>query len=274
MSRWFRFYDDTINDPKVLKLSDKSYRIWIGVLCAASKNNGEIPLFDDLAIMLRMKPEKLQPEIEKLIAAELIDHDDGGMKPHNWDKRQFKSDVSTERVKRFRNAERNVSETPPETEEQNTETEKKDSRAVAPATRTKPNSDFEDFWKEYPKRQGTPDKQSARKSFEKLKKAGTAASDLVAAARNYAAETRSQGKENTEFVPMAATWLNKQRHMDYLAGPPNGADILSEAEKQRMFAELRGNGQAEKNSDLRGSGVGSREVEGPGWEEPAPATNH
>lgn len=116
MSRWFRLYDDTINNPKALKLSDKSFRIWIGILCIASKNGGALPSFDDMAIMLRVKQSKLQPELEKLIAAELIDHDDDGMRPHDWTERQYKSDVSTERVKRFRNGKRNVSETPPETE--------------------------------------------------------------------------------------------------------------------------------------------------------------
>lgn len=117
MSRWFRLYDETLNDPKILKLSDKTHRVWIGILCIASKNDGALPPFEDLTVMLRMKPVKLQPEIEKLITAGLIDHDDNGMRPHNWQGRQYKSDVSTERVKRFRNSKRNVSETPPDTEQ-------------------------------------------------------------------------------------------------------------------------------------------------------------
>jgi hypothetical protein len=116
MNRWFRFYDDAINDPKILKLSDKTYRIWVGILCLASKNDGVLPPFEDVALLLRMKPEKLQPELEKLITAGLLDHDDDGISPHNWRKRQFKSDVSTERVKRFRNAGKTVSETPPDTD--------------------------------------------------------------------------------------------------------------------------------------------------------------
>ncbi len=131
MTRWFRFYDDALNDPKILKLSDKSYRIWTQLLCAASKNDGRLPLFEDLAIMLRMKPEKLQPELEKLITAGLIDHDDIGMRPHNWNARQFKSDVSTERVKRFRNAQHTVSETPPDTDtDTDTEAEKKEDSSL------------------------------------------------------------------------------------------------------------------------------------------------
>jgi len=125
MSRWFRFYDDAINDPKILKLSDKLHRVWIGLLCAASKNNGELPPLDDLALLVRMKPEKLRSALESLIKSGLFDDFGVVLKPHNWDKRQFKSDVSTERVKRFRNVSGTVSETPPDTDT-DTDTEKKD----------------------------------------------------------------------------------------------------------------------------------------------------
>ena len=43
--------------------------------------------------------------------------------PHNWAKRQYKSDTSTERVKRFRNAQRNNVETPPESDTEQSRTE-------------------------------------------------------------------------------------------------------------------------------------------------------
>ena len=111
MSRWFRFYDDAINDPKALKLSDRTFRVWVGMLCLASKNGGVLPSFDDMAILLRMKPAQLQPELEKLIAAELLDHDDNGIAPHNWNARQYKSDTkdatNAQRQKRYRDRYRN-----------------------------------------------------------------------------------------------------------------------------------------------------------------------
>jgi hypothetical protein len=125
MTRWFRFYDEALNDPKILKLSDKLYRLWVGILCIASKNEGRLPSLDDMALMIRAKPEKLHHDIETLITAGLIDRDGQSLKPHNWNGRQYKSDVSTPRVQRFRNSKRNVSETPPDTE-QITDTEKKD----------------------------------------------------------------------------------------------------------------------------------------------------
>lgn len=117
MSRWFRLYDETLNDPKILKLSDKLHRIWIGVLCVASKNNGTLPPLGDMALLMRMKPLKIDEAINKLIKSGLIDDDGASLKPHNWNGRQYKSDVSTERVKRFRNSQRNVSVAPPDTEQ-------------------------------------------------------------------------------------------------------------------------------------------------------------
>jgi hypothetical protein len=40
--------------------------------------------------------------LAELRAAGLIDDDERGVRPHNWDKRQFTSDGSTPRVRRFR----------------------------------------------------------------------------------------------------------------------------------------------------------------------------
>lgn len=138
MSRWFRFYDDAINDPKVLKLSDKEYRVWIGMLCVASKNDGELPPLEDIALLVRMKPEKLRIILDSLTAAGLIDTDEAVSSPHNWAGRQFKSDVSNERVKRHRERKCNVTSTvtvtPPETDtEAKTEREDSEPNGSAPS---------------------------------------------------------------------------------------------------------------------------------------------
>jgi hypothetical protein len=117
MSRWFRFYDDTINNPKALKLSDQLFRIWVGLLCIASKHEGVLPTIEDCAIMLRLKPERLEEAMRELALRALLDTDGTTWEPHDWNERQYKSDVSTTRVKRFRERQRNVSETPPDTEQ-------------------------------------------------------------------------------------------------------------------------------------------------------------
>jgi hypothetical protein len=133
MSRWLRLYDDTINDPKILKLPEAMRWHWIAMLCVASKNDGALPILDDIAIQLRVTPAKATEIITVLVKAGLLDKTETGFAPHNWNGRQYKSDVSTERVKRFRNGKRNVSEALPK-RPQNTETETEDRIGEARAT--------------------------------------------------------------------------------------------------------------------------------------------
>jgi len=115
MSRWFRFYDDAINDPKILKLSEDLRWHWVAVLCIASKHDGILPDMGDIAIMLRMSRARANTLFIQLAAAGLLDRTETGFVPHNWNGRQYKSDVSTERVKRFRKGKGNVSSTVSET---------------------------------------------------------------------------------------------------------------------------------------------------------------
>jgi hypothetical protein len=58
-----------------------------------------------------------------------IDQTERGLEPHNWRRRQYKSDNSTPRVQKHRSAERNVSETPPEYRVQNTDKERRSLRS-------------------------------------------------------------------------------------------------------------------------------------------------
>lgn len=121
MSRWFRFYSEAIRDPKVARLADKDYRIWTELLAIACENEGHIPPAADLKHLLNRRLDHLLSALNRLVSGGLIDPLEVGYEPHNWSKRQYKSDTSTERVRKHR-AERNVSETPPDTET-DTETE-------------------------------------------------------------------------------------------------------------------------------------------------------
>src|SRR4051812_13144243 len=102
MNRWFRLYDEVLDDPKVQRLPDRTFKTWINILCAASRNGGVVPPLKDLAFLLRRDEAKLFTEMAALSVAGLLDDADGKVTPHNWSGRQFQSDGSTERVKRFR----------------------------------------------------------------------------------------------------------------------------------------------------------------------------
>lgn len=137
MSRWFRFYSDAIRNPKVAALSDADYRLWTELLSVAADNDGLIPCLEALKSLLRRRSDHLYAAVERLVKGGLIDRVEDGFEPHNWRKFQYKSDSSTDRVKRFRAVSRNVSETPPDTET-DTETENPHS----PPTGGKPDYAF------------------------------------------------------------------------------------------------------------------------------------
>lgn len=115
MNRWFRFYNEALEDPKVQRLSGPLFKFWVNVLCLASKHDGVLPPMEDIAFATRLPGGQASEMLESLSATGLIDETTEGLIPHNWQCRQFKSDVSTDRVKRFRKRHGNVSETQPET---------------------------------------------------------------------------------------------------------------------------------------------------------------
>jgi hypothetical protein len=52
--------------------------------------------------MLRLPPERMAEALASLVGAGLLERDETGLSPHKWGERQYKSDVSTERVRRCR----------------------------------------------------------------------------------------------------------------------------------------------------------------------------
>lgn len=156
MSRWFRVYDDLVDDPKVQRLPAETFRGLINLWCLASNNGGILPPHDEIAFKLRLSPQKATKLLDDLVAAGLLEHDDRGVFPHNWDGRQHKSDVSNERVKRHRERKRNADVTlhpPLPKRPQSTETETDNS--VANATGGEPPkvlSPADQLWMEGPEK--------------------------------------------------------------------------------------------------------------------------
>jgi hypothetical protein len=119
MTRWFRVYDDLVDDPKVQRLEPSLFKTLINLWCLTSANNGVLPPIDIIAFKLRMKPQKAQHVLDRLKADALFEDDETGTHPHDWARWQYKSDVedptAVERMRRHRNRQRNDSVTPPVT---------------------------------------------------------------------------------------------------------------------------------------------------------------
>ncbi len=116
MPRWFRSHVAKLDSHKVQLLSDAHYRAWESMLCVAALHDGVLPSLPETAFRLRKTEQETAELIEALIVARLFDRTDQGVVPHDWNEWQYKSDVSSERVKRFRQRRSGVSETPPESE--------------------------------------------------------------------------------------------------------------------------------------------------------------
>lgn len=101
--QWFRFYSDVVNDPKVQRLSPQLFKTWVNLLCLAAERDGQLPSIDDMAFQLRLSVHEAQQQIDDLILAGLVDiQTDKSLTPHNWNLRQFKSDTSADRTRKYR----------------------------------------------------------------------------------------------------------------------------------------------------------------------------
>jgi hypothetical protein len=116
---WFRVYDEILDDPKIVGLPENICWTWIKVLAVARRYGGVLPASAELAIVLRLNERETKKRIDILIKAGLLDGIDGpdgpALTPHGWQTRQFDSDVSTSRVRAFRERNRNLDETLNET---------------------------------------------------------------------------------------------------------------------------------------------------------------
>lgn len=180
--QWFRMWSEVVDDEKLRLLAFEDRWHFVAILACKAQgildtNDNEQMLRRKIAVKLGLQVRELEEVARRLAEVGVICEDT--LQPTSWDKRQFESDTSTERVRRFRERNdvkrsRNVSETPPETE---TETETEDTHAShesakpAGSTRTKPPCPHEkilalwrDILPELPQPKGVEHWTDARKA--------------------------------------------------------------------------------------------------------------
>lgn len=115
---WLRLYSDIVDNEKIRLLSYDDRWHFIAILCC--KQQGILDEKSDLterklAVKLGVQLRELDEIKRRLMEVELIDE---GFNPVGWDSKQFKSDSSAERVRKYRennkNKTCNVTETLPE----------------------------------------------------------------------------------------------------------------------------------------------------------------
>jgi len=210
---WFRMYSEVLNDPKVQKLPAELFKIWVNTLCLACNGNGTLPNLEDVSFALRLPFHETKSAFHELEKAGLLVTDGETFHVRNWDKRQYKSDVSTDRVKKFRKRIRNVSETPSEQIQNRTDTDKKE-KLKKRKVQHGYSDQFETFWKLYPP--NTASKTETWKSYQRAQTEGAEHEKIIHGVGEYLRWLDG----GSATAAQATTWLNQKRwEVDYAKAP-------------------------------------------------------
>lgn len=110
--KWFRVYNEILDDPKVSKMDGETFKIFIFLLALASEQekNGKICMsVGDISWRIRIPKKRLLVSISYMENNGIIKTDsETSIILVNWEKRQFSSDNVGERVKRYREKQSNV----------------------------------------------------------------------------------------------------------------------------------------------------------------------
>lgn len=256
-------YVETMDDPKVMQLDPKVFRAWVVCLCLAKEGNagyGVIPPASVVAFKLHVSESAARKWLKELTDRGLIDVSGNVSMPHNWNGRQYVSDVSTSRVQRFRNKQTDVSgndvetfqKRPQSTEYRVQSTELKKTPPPARATREFEPFDGPDpvsavaeaieacaqFWP------NIGDKRYAKSTWEREAGKSTKGVDewcaaIVATAMSHApAWIAAKAADGRRFIPTLDKWVSSG---DYTSPPPMVITTAKQSSRYQLPEEQNGN---------------------------------
>lgn len=246
---WFRWHHGSVTDPKFGLVARKAgarlgdvLAVWAFVLETASASEqrgvaGDVDA-ESLDYLLGLDDGAAQRILDAMTQRGLLA--DGGTVV-SWEKRQPKrereNDNSSERVKAFREKQRQ--ETPSEdsetpcnaTKRQETPREEKSRQEKKePKTHTAPVGAgvpdlFDEAWAAYPKREGGNSKSGAQKAWNARIRIGMKAEDMLAGVKRYAAFCQAKGMVGTQYVMQAQTFFGPEGKWteDWVVAHPQGA---------------------------------------------------
>jgi hypothetical protein len=104
----------------------------------------------------------------------------------------------------------------PNTKKPDSEEERKNPPKGPPPGGMNGAGHFSDFWTAYPSRgDATNPKHPAQEKFDRLVKSGVNPAVIIAGAESYAEHCRASGREGTDKVMQAKTFLHQQVYADY-----------------------------------------------------------
>ncbi|HQD81323.1 MAG TPA: phage replisome organizer N-terminal domain-containing protein [Bacillota bacterium] len=285
---WFKFYDEFLDDPKMLSLSDGMVTLWVRMLCLANRSDerGVIRPYPlpGLARALYTTEEQLSEALELFASPQfnMIEiRNDEAIVLTNWQKRNPRKPSDephrvAERKRRWRESQQQQAErdenapgtrserVPHNTErDENAEERPIDIRVQStPLLSPRDQMLFDTFWAAYPSRRNP---KAARDAWRKLSQDPDFDPELVIkAAKNYAAANKG---EMPKFIQQAHNFLKEETWRDYIEAPattkqsgsaepsePVGPYIPGVEETRRYMAEVRAKAQMYKEQGVASDG--------------------
>ena len=211
---WFRMYGEMMDDPKIGTLDDAAFRTWVELLCTACKaeDGGNTRLTkDDIDWAFRRNASET---LQKLLQRELVTvTETGEIVITSWEKRQKKSDSSTGRVREHRAKAKLDKGSQEDTKDETLQKRKGNGLEKSREEKNKHTSldaMFEEFWSAYPKKVS---KAAALKAYRKIKPSESLQAEILAAV-SRAKTSVDWLKDDGQFIPYPASWLNAKRWED------------------------------------------------------------
>ena len=205
-NQWFRLYSEFAHDPKIQMMPEPMQRRYIMLLCMRCSETLVTLHETEIAFQMRLSDDELAKTKELFLSKGFID-DDWNLT--NWEKRQYASDSSTERVRKHRDKKKE--------EPKQDETLQKRSSNGTEQNRTEQNrvkesydSLFIRFYEAYPKKVGKP---SALKAFSKCKPDESLLQKMLDSLE-IQKQSPQWAKDGGQYIPHPATWLNGERWND------------------------------------------------------------
>ena len=186
-----------VSDPKIHSLTSDERSCWLTLLCYASISNveGEVMNMSEEKLMVLSGMDDGSPSfrslsiLKKLENLKMINILDGGIiEIVNWSKRQEKEAMSpADRNKRYLERKKNREQTGNILEDS-----------------------FAEFWESYPRKAS---KQTAFKSWCKINPNEEIVQKILASIEKQSKSPQWQ-KDDGQFIPHPATWLNQERWND------------------------------------------------------------
>lgn len=218
---WFRFYHEFSADPKVQSMSEALQRRLVMLFCLQAK--GELAQLgeDEIAFALRLDIETLHETLRVFQSKGFCDEKGQLL---NWEKRQFRSDNSTARVKKYREKTKAVPKeaelkrfsngevTPPDTDSD----KDTDSESISPLPPRGESEGFSDFCSVFPSaRFGS--RAKAQAAYEQAVLLAGGHGPIMAGLRAYIASGEPT-REGGRYACSAATWLAEDRWANSYGG--------------------------------------------------------